>query len=137
MTAMSYREPLPPQAIAAHDRQREFPVETWNAVLDPLVKLIDRERPCIDVGIGTGAVGLRLARRGLSVVGVDCNRSMLQALVVADPRLPIIEGDAVSLPLRTGSAGAVVMAYVLQLIESWQDALDEALRVLRPDGILA
>jgi SAM-dependent methyltransferase len=46
-------------------------------------------------------------------------------------------GDACHLPFSTGCADLVVIAHVLHLIDDWRGALEEAVRVARPGGVLA
>ena len=136
---MSYTDPLPSESIRAHDLAREVPETMWSSAIDTLLER--RGAPatstCVDVGIGTGAVGGRLAARGVDVVGVDCNRTMLAALAASHPSIPVVLGDACDLPLADGTSSLTVMACVLHLVYDWQRALREALRVTAPAGALA
>jgi SAM-dependent methyltransferase len=60
--------------VADYDRFRsEYPPE----LIERLVKL--KPRDVLDVGCGTGKAGLALARRGLTVVGVDPDPAMTAA----------------------------------------------------------
>ena len=92
----------------------------------------------VDVACGTGIVTVRMARRGYRVIGVDRSPSMLS---VAAARLPgrLVRSDATSLPLAAGSADAVTMVWLLQLLTMDESAraLAEAARILRPGGVLA
>jgi SAM-dependent methyltransferase len=63
----------------------------------------------LDAGCGTGRVGIELARRGIAVVGVDVDPSMLAAARRAAPDVDWIEHDLTSLALGRSFA-AVVMA---------------------------
>src|SRR5881398_3000505 len=62
--------------------------------------------PVVEVGVGTGAVASGLRERGVDVIGVDLSVPMLER---AAQRLRgrVAAGDALSLPLRSGSASAV------------------------------
>lgn len=133
---MSYANALPPQSIAAHDLAREVPEELWTEVVDGLVAHVGAtpSRTCLDVGTGSGAVGGRLAARGVEVVGVDCNESMLGALRASYPQVPVVRGDAEALPVRDGWANLVTMACVLHLVRDWRGALREAVRVATREG---
>ncbi len=95
------------------------------------------DRDVVDVACGTGIVTVRIARYGYSVLGIDRSPGMLS---VAAQRLPgrVAVGDATRLPLASGSASAVTMVWLLQLLgeDGSQRALAEAARVVRPGGLL-
>lgn len=90
----------------------------------------------IDVGVGTGAVALPLRELGYEVVGVDLSLPMLAR---AQERLgcSVALGDAMRLPVRDASAGAVTMSWVLQLVGDQEAVFAECCRVLRPGGRVA
>ncbi len=53
----------------------------------------------LDAGCGTGRVALELARRGIEVVGVDLDRSMLATARKLGPGIEFIESDLAELDL--------------------------------------
>lgn len=53
----------------------------------------------LDAGCGTGRVAIELARRGLTVVGVDLDAAMLQQARAKAPELEWIHGDLVDVEL--------------------------------------
>lgn len=53
----------------------------------------------LDAGCGTGRVAVELARRGIKVVGVDADRSMLATARRRAPELTWVEADLTSLDL--------------------------------------
>jgi SAM-dependent methyltransferase len=63
--------------------------------------LVGRYRPAsvLDAGCGTGRVAIELARRGIEVVGVDADPSMLATAQRLAPDLALVEGDLVDLDL--------------------------------------
>jgi SAM-dependent methyltransferase len=63
----------------------------------------------LDAGCGTGRVAIELARRGLAVVGVDLDPSMLAAARKAAPDVDWIEHDLAGLDLAR-TFDVVVMA---------------------------
>jgi ubiquinone/menaquinone biosynthesis C-methylase UbiE len=91
----------------------------------------------VDVGCGTGIVSTRLRASGRRVVGIDRAEGMLR---IAATRLPagVVRGDATRLPLRDASCDAVVLIWVLHLLDDDASArvVAEAARVLGPAGTL-
>jgi SAM-dependent methyltransferase len=53
----------------------------------------------LDAGCGTGRVGIELARRGIEVVGVDVDPSMLAAARARGPEIEWVEADLTSFDL--------------------------------------
>src|SRR5215213_5754403 len=53
----------------------------------------------LDAGCGTGRVAIELARRGLDVVGVDLDPSMLEKATAKAPELTWVRGDLVDVDL--------------------------------------
>ena len=64
----------------------------------------------LDAGCGTGRVGIELARRGATVVGVDLDASMLATARARAPELDWRQGDLATIDLEPGHYDAVVMA---------------------------
>lgn len=56
-------------------------------------------RTVLDAGCGTGRVAIELARRGVEVVGVDVNPSMLAVARDLAPQIPWLESDLTVLDL--------------------------------------
>ena len=134
---MSYGQALPDDAVNAHDLARVLPEPAWDELIDGLVADLWPAATCVDIGIGTGAIGGRLAAKGLGVLGIDINASMLAHLRSRHPGLPLAVGDASSLPCASGVADLVVMACVLHLVDDWRAALTEAVRVALPGARIA
>jgi ubiquinone/menaquinone biosynthesis C-methylase UbiE len=89
----------------------------------------------LEVGVGTGLVGSRLARLGLEVVGVDVDPGLARR---AQRRLRgrIVLGDAFALPFRDSWFAGAVAVWVLHKLAAPERALAEVARVLRPGGRL-
>lgn len=65
----------------------------------------------LDAGCGTGRVAIELQRRGVDVVGVDVDRSMLATARMRAPALPFVEADLADPALDLGRTfDLVVMA---------------------------
>jgi len=96
----------------------------------------------VDVGCGTGVLTRPLAEvPGVSeVVGVDIAPSLLERAreLAADlSAISFEEGDARSLPFEDGAFDAAVFDSTLSHVPGPERALAEALRVIRPGGVLA
>jgi ubiquinone/menaquinone biosynthesis C-methylase UbiE len=102
----------------------------------------------LEIGIGTGRIALPLLASGVNVTGVDIAPRMLEHLAtkysawqaesaeLATGQLTVQIADMTALPYADASFDAVIAVHVLHLVPPWRKALDEALRVLRPDATL-
>ena len=93
-----------------------------------------RGRLVLDLGAGTGAASRALLRAGADVVAVDNALGMLLAVAGVAAAEPGVAGDALALPFRSGSFGAVVAAFCLNHLSRPEDGLAEAARVTAPGG---
>lgn len=101
-------------------------------------ELEGRER-CLEIGVGTGRIALPLHERGVRLAGADIAPAMLERLIAnagGRPPFPLMLADATLLPLAGSSFDAVLASHVLHLIPDWKAAVDEAMRILRPGGVL-
>jgi len=93
----------------------------------------------LDVCTGTADVALALPD-GMDVSGTDFSLPMLiQARRKAGDRgrwLPLFAGDALALPVASGSVDAVTVAFGVRNFEDLGAGLTELIRVLRPGGVL-
>ncbi len=92
-----------------------------------------------DVGTGTGILAAELARLGCRVVAVDASPRMLAAARerLADRGIAgveLLEADAGSLPLATGSLDGAIAHMVLHYLPRPERAVREMARVVRPGG---
>ena len=91
----------------------------------------------LEAGCGEGyGAGLLLAAGAQQVVGVDYDAATAGHVREAYPRVPVLRGNLVALPLMSESFDVVVS---LQTVEHlWDQPLfvAECLRVLRPGGLL-
>ncbi|MFF1837413.1 class I SAM-dependent methyltransferase [Streptomyces sp. NPDC058231] len=102
-----------------------------------VVELLLPQGPCmiLDIACGTGIVTRRLLRSERAVVGVDRSPGMLS---LAGQRVPggVVRGDATRLPVASNGVDAVVIVWLLHLLPDPASVLVEAVRVLRPGGVL-
>ncbi|MGB8947316.1 MAG: class I SAM-dependent methyltransferase, partial [Streptomyces sp.] len=90
----------------------------------------------VDVGAGTGIATALLRERGAEVVAVEPGEDMAAQFRAGRPGLAVVRGDGNALPLRDGCLDLITYAQAWQ----WTDtdrSVPEALRVLRPGGVLA
>lgn len=73
-------------------------------------------RSVLDAGCGTGRVAIELARRGVDVVGVDVDASMLAAAREKAPQLAWVEDDLATLDLGRTFDAAVLAGNVLLFV---------------------
>lgn len=94
-------------AAAGHDIHGEA-----SLVASLLPSAGSRPAKILDAGCGTGRIAIELARRGFDTVGVDVDRSLLEAARVKAPDLVWIEADLAAMgdDVATGPFDGVVVA---------------------------
>ncbi|RKY67043.1 MAG: ubiquinone biosynthesis protein UbiE [Candidatus Latescibacterota bacterium] len=92
----------------------------------------------LEVGCGTGH-WTKWFREGLGmrVVGLDLSEGMLAVARARLPEVPLVRGDATSLPFKEGSFDVVVAVTVLEFVPEPKEVLDEMWRCVRPGGRMA
>lgn len=134
---------MTPDALFSHPRLAEVydEVDGVRDDLDAYVRLVDElgALSVLDVGCGTGCLALRLADRGISVVGVDPAAASL-AVARSKPgsgRVRWVEGDVAAVE---GASDLAVMtgnvAQVFTTDEAWASTLTAVHDRLRPGGHL-
>ena len=115
-------------------RSRSFRVSWQEDVHGPLVERLLSEgvNLVLDVGSGIGRFASAVGGR-MQWVGLDQSPRQL-----ADcPHRPILQGDAIRLPLADQSFDAVVLLWMLYHLDDPRLALTEARRVVRRGGLVA
>jgi ubiquinone/menaquinone biosynthesis C-methylase UbiE len=92
----------------------------------------------LDAGCGTGRVGIELARRGLTVVGVDLDAAMLRQARAKAPQLEWIRGDVVEVEVGRRFNVVLLAGNVMIFLApgTEADAVVNLARHLEPDGAL-
>jgi ubiquinone/menaquinone biosynthesis C-methylase UbiE len=90
----------------------------------------------LDIASGTGLVAEALVRRGHRVTGIDISEPMLARAEARVPSATFVLGDAEALPFANASFDAAVSAQAFHWFDRTK-ALAEAIRVVRPGGIVA
>jgi len=97
-----------------------------------------RGRRVLDAGCGTGALLHWLAGQGAEPVGLDPDPAALARARERAPDVPLVAGCGEAMPLASGTFDVVVWFNALHHVPvgRMEDALVEALRVLRAGGAL-
>jgi len=112
-------------------------------VYRPLVKLAELVGPGsvgVDVGAGYGLASELIANKVGHLVLVELDRGMAVSAhrrLIKKPNLSVVRANACSLPIADEIADFVVFFDSLHHIAPTGRALEEAVRVLKPGGILA
>jgi demethylmenaquinone methyltransferase/2-methoxy-6-polyprenyl-1,4-benzoquinol methylase len=93
-----------------------------------------RDSAVLDLACGTGDLCRELESAGLAPVGVDLSFGMLAA---ARTDAPLLQGDALRLPVRAGSVDGVTCGFALRNLVELAPFFAELARVLRPGGRIA
>ncbi|HLQ38867.1 MAG TPA: bifunctional 2-polyprenyl-6-hydroxyphenol methylase/3-demethylubiquinol 3-O-methyltransferase UbiG [Planctomycetota bacterium] len=94
-------------------------------------------RTVVDIGCGGGLLAAPLAAAGAHVLGVDrAPTALADARAHSGPRARFVAGDARALPVKGGTADLVLLADVLEHVTPVAPLLREAVRLLRPGGML-
>jgi len=101
-----------------------------------------REGICIDIGCGTGALDIELAKRSkLTIIGLDIDAEMKPLFdkriseAGLQDRIRFVAGDAQDLPFEDDYADVIVSRGTLTFIPDIGKCLKEADRVLKPSGV--
>ena len=114
----------------------DYPAQLFDAIESAMGQPLMWSSVC-DVGAGTGIAARAIAGRGATVTAVDPGEGVMSVLRTRSTSrvLPVV-GDGNALPLRDGQYDLVSYAQAFH----WTDperAIPEALRVLKPVGMLA
>ena len=127
------------QAAGYYDQTRGLPEPFATAgiqlILDCLQGNARHRARLLEVGTGTGRIGVPLMERGANLVGCDLSSKMLARQQIKWPAARLTQADAIALPYGAGGFDGVLAIHVLHLVGAWQAALREIRRVLRPGGV--
>ena len=121
------------RAAGYYDRSRALPAEVVAHQADVLMAELRGASRVLEIGIGTGRIALTL---DVPLIGLALSRPMMEVLRSKGGTTPLVEGDATMLPFPDDSFDAGCAAHVLHLIPTWELALAELVRVVRPGGMV-
>ena len=93
-----------------------------------------RDSLVLDLACGTGDLCRELDAAGLTPFGVDLSFGMLAA---ARTDAPLVQGDALRLPVRAGAVDGITCGFALRNLVDLAPFFAELRRVLRPGGRIA
>jgi ubiquinone/menaquinone biosynthesis C-methylase UbiE len=123
-------------------RSTPWRVVTQRVVLPWALQGVRPRGDVLEVGGGGGAMAAALlaAFDDLRLTVTDVDPSMVSAarrrLAPHGDRVRVEEADATGLPFADGTFDGVLSFIMLHHVLAWERALAEAVRVLRPEGIL-
>jgi SAM-dependent methyltransferase len=127
------------RAAAYYDRTRRITPEASAELTHLLAGELEGRRRALEIGLGTGLVGLPLHAAGVPLAGVDISPAMLGELrrkAGGTWPFPIAVADATRLPFADRTFGGAIARHVLHLIPDWRAAAAELVRVVAPGGVV-
>ncbi|MDQ6676164.1 MAG: ubiquinone/menaquinone biosynthesis methyltransferase, partial [Acidobacteriota bacterium] len=112
----------------------------WRRRVVKLVRPVLRRKGArvMDLCCGTGDLMLALSRdRGEAVMGSDFCHPMLRMAARKGAQSPLVEADALRLPIRDGSLDLITVAFGFRNFVDYQGGLREMRRVMREGGMVA
>ena len=128
------------RAAEYYDETRTTDAVSLRTILDLLEEEVCGRGPVLELGVGTGQLALPLAERGSPVMGLDLSTDMMAVLrgkAGHGSGPPLMQADAIRLPVRNASLGGAYARWVLHLIPEWMDALGELDRTVVAGGKVA
>ncbi|MCK9325621.1 MAG: class I SAM-dependent methyltransferase [Bacteroidales bacterium] len=123
----------------SHGVQTESEKKLWTEAFNYVLPQDSRLR-ILDVGCGTGAMGIILSGTGHDVTGIDLSEKMMdEGRKKAETlRLPMIfqNGDAENPPFEEESFDVVINRHLLWTLPNPDTAIANWYRVLKPGGVL-
>lgn len=91
----------------------------------------------LEIGIGTGRIGLPLSAYTGAYYGVDISTRMMAKLYEkpGGTAIQLAEADALQIPFATHSLDAAVISHVFHLVADPEQVARELARVLKPHGV--
>jgi ubiquinone/menaquinone biosynthesis C-methylase UbiE len=104
-------------------------------VMRELIQEAGGKKKILDLGCGDGTRLSIIGKRKIAV-GVDESDFAIKEGRKRYPRLKLIKGDISKLPFNAGKFDLVYSAFVLEHLDEPEEVLNEAIRVLKKNGVL-
>ncbi len=99
-----------------------------------IVRRVGEGKRILEVGCGTGLILQRVVQFASKAQGIDLSEGMLAK--AKERGLDVQQADATNLPFEDETFDVVYSFKVLAHLENWDKAIEEMMRVLKPDGFL-
>jgi ubiquinone/menaquinone biosynthesis C-methylase UbiE len=127
---------------SSFDRHRALPDEVAQEIRRAILATVTPARPrLLDIGAGTGRLGLSFVQAGDDYVAADLSLGMLREFMrkAHDGRCGtslLVQANGEQLPFRDRSFDAVMLVQIFGGMQGWRRLIGEARRVLRQSGVL-
>jgi ubiquinone/menaquinone biosynthesis C-methylase UbiE len=127
---------------SSFDRHRALPAEAAQEIRRAILASVTPARPrLLDIGAGTGRIGLPFVQAGDDYVAADVSLGMLREFMrkAHDGRCRtslLVQANGEQLPFRDRSFDAVMLVQIFGGMRGWRRLIGEARRVLRQSGVL-
>jgi SAM-dependent methyltransferase len=125
-------------AARSFDAHRALPAGVPEAIRGAILAGIGAAPRLLDLGAGTGRIGLPFVAAGDDYVGIDLSREMLRTFAAQAGRnglaSRLAQADGRRLPFRDQAFDVVLLVQVFGGLSGWRQLMDEVRRVLRPAG---
>jgi ubiquinone/menaquinone biosynthesis C-methylase UbiE len=127
---------------SSFDRHRALPDEVVQEIRRAILATVTPARPrLLDIGAGTGRLGLSFVQAGDDYVAADLSLGMLREFMrkAHDGRCRtslLVQANGEQLPFRDRSFDAVMLVQIFGGMQGWRRLIGEARRVLRQSGVL-
>ncbi len=124
----------------AYDRFRSLPPEALGQIATAMAQVLPEEGVVLELGAGTGRLALPLIARGLWYIGLEADPHKLKLLQEkvrgVTRKVRLLQAEPVRIPLEAEEVHGVLAVDLWHRLPDWPRALAEALRVLKPGGVL-
>ena len=114
-------------------------IRSYKRFLDRYKKYYN-EGTFLDLGCGIAWTTAVLAKEGINTVGIDISSEAIQkskAIFKKDGlKGRFIQADLLALPLKNASVDFIYSCMSIEYVRDTQKAVDEAFRVLKPNGVM-
>lgn len=134
----AYNEMSYVEVAAIYNDINNIPLEAAEALGNSAAELVGEGATMMDFGGGAGRISVPIAAK-TNMIAMDIEHHMLKASkkLAEDRDIQARQtvGTVLQTPFATNTFDAVITTNVLHQIEFWREALKEAARVLKPEGL--